>query len=96
MKIKAAILSATGRGGRVNILSRYDPPGPKDKIESTLTAPRNRGETLLGTCSVERIKGCQMAGHSIGKAWQREKGKSLETRCVESLLVVYVLCVSCL
>jgi hypothetical protein len=26
--------------------------------------------------SVEGIKACQMAGHSIGKAWQRGKGKA--------------------
>jgi len=45
---------------------------------------------------VEGIKVCQMAGQSIGKAWQREKGESLETRCVESLLVIYVLYVSLL
>jgi hypothetical protein len=37
-----------------------------------------------------------MAGRSIGKAWQREKGKSLKTRRVESLVVVYALCVSML
>jgi hypothetical protein len=30
---------------------------------------------------------------SIGKSWQQEKGESLETRYVESLLVVYVQCV---
>ena len=39
---------------------------------------------------VEGIKGCQMAGHFIGKAWQREEKTGLETRYVESLLVVYM------
>jgi hypothetical protein len=31
-----------------------------------------------------------MAGRSITKVWQREKKESLQTRRVESLLVVYV------
>jgi hypothetical protein len=34
-----------------------------------------------------------MASRSIGKAWQRGNGKSLETRCVEGLLVS--LCAMC-
>jgi len=44
---------------------------------------------------VERIKACQMAGQSIGRAWQQGKRKALEIRCVGSLLVVY-LCVTLL
>jgi hypothetical protein len=38
-----------------------------------------------------RMKACQTVGHSIGHTWQQRKGQSLETRCVESLLVVYPL-----
>jgi hypothetical protein len=45
--------------------------------------------------SVEGIKVCQMAGRSMGK-YDNEKRESLETRYVESLLVVYVLCMSLL
>src|SRR3954463_7440256 len=44
---------------------------------------------------VERKKACQMAGRSIGKGWQRGKGKSIETCCSESLFVLSV-CVSIL
>jgi hypothetical protein len=40
--------------------------------------------------NVEGIKVCHIAGRSIGKAWQLRKGKNLETRYVERLLVVYV------
>jgi hypothetical protein len=47
---------------------------------------------LMMSCSVEVIAGCQMASVSIMRAWQRQKGQSLEIRCVESLLDVY-LCV---
>jgi hypothetical protein len=47
---------------------------------------------LMMFCGVGVIKGYQMTSVSITRAWQREKGESLEARCVESLLVVY-LCV---
>lgn len=43
---------------------------------------------------VEGIKACQIAGQSIGK-YGKEGNGSLETRCVESSLAVYV-CLSLL
>ena len=49
----------------------------------------------FGSPAVEGIKGCQMAGPSVGRAWQREKGESLETSCAGSfvcyLSAMYVL-----
>jgi hypothetical protein len=42
---------------------------------------------LAGEPSVEGIKVCQMACHSIGKAWRRRKGKL-------AYLSVYVLAIS--
>jgi hypothetical protein len=45
---------------------------------------------LTMSCSVEVIEGCQLASVSIMRAWQRQKGESLEMRCVESLLDVYL------
>jgi hypothetical protein len=44
---------------------------------------------------VEGIKGCQMTGRSLGRAWQLEEGENPKTRCVGNLLVVSV-CVSLL
>src|SRR5271154_5985885 len=46
--------------------------------------------------SVEGIKGCQMAGHSFWENMATRERESLETHCVESLLVVYLLYVSLL
>jgi hypothetical protein len=40
--------------------------------------------------TMEEIKVRQMAGRSMRKAWQREKGESLEMHSAESLLVVNV------
>jgi hypothetical protein len=45
---------------------------------------------------VEEIKVYQMAGRSIGEGMATKGRESLETRCVESLLVVYVVRVRCL
>jgi hypothetical protein len=43
---------------------------------------------------VEGIKVCQMAGQSIGKAWQREKGESLgDALCRELACYLCAICV---
>jgi hypothetical protein len=45
-----------------------------------------------GFDGVEGIKGCQMAGRSIGKAWQREKGMPRGTSCRKFACCVRYLC----
>ena len=42
--------------------------------------------------TVEEIKVCQMAGRSIGKAWQRREGKPRDALCRK---LAYCLCCVC-
>jgi hypothetical protein len=48
--------------------------GPRDQLYM-------QSKVLIGVHIVEGIKVCQTAGRSIGKAWQRVKGKPRDALC---------------